>query len=108
MVELGSRQIHGVMGCHHGRKQGEQIAKRMTGKAVAADGHLNGQAVGIRVNYWHSPPTSKSNGWIGEQADPWGHGLPLQETRRTNCQKNGGESNGWDRMDGQAVGIGVN
>ena len=41
------------------------------------------------------PSTYTYNGWIGEQADPWGDRLSSRERRSLNCRKNGEKSSGW-------------
>jgi len=44
---------------------------------------------------------SKSNGWIGELANPWGVGVVPREGQGLNYQTNGGESSGSGRLGGQ-------
>ena len=72
-------------------------------------GRSDGRAVGngVRVDHLAQPPAPNSTSWIGEQADPWGDGLPSKESRRSYCRNNGVGSSRWGRSDGRAVGNGV-
>jgi len=68
-------------------------------------GRSDGRSVGngVGVNYLAEPPAPNSTSWIGEQADPWGDGLPSKESRRSHRRKNGVDSSGWGRLDGQPI-----
>ena len=69
-------------------------------------GCLDDRAVEIGEKCLTAPSNLKSNTWIGEQVDPYGDGLLLQEARSLIFRNDGGENSGWGRLYGQAVGIG--
>ena len=101
---LGSRHTHREMGPHR-EKEGESIVGRMGRKAADGASWMALQS-GTDGKYYAVPPTSESNGWVGEQAHTWGDVSLSREGRRINRRKNGEESSGWGRSDGPSVGNG--
>ena len=67
----------------------------------AADGAAwMDEQLGSETNIWQGH-LFNSNTRIGEQVDPWGHGLSTREGQGLNSHKTDEESSGWGRIDGQ-------
>ena len=68
--------------------EGRSFNRWKNGEESSGWGRLDGHA--IKHGNIAQTSTYNYNGWIGDQADPWGDRLSSRERRSLNCRKNGG------------------